>query len=93
MNLIDLNGADNITINGLNTGDNTLSISNTTSSNVIGTSAIRFIADATSNTVTNTMNMFFMGSLKLHPILIRRNRGPASTQPPKFEIALDKLTN
>jgi hypothetical protein len=51
--LIDLNGADNVTINGLNTGGNTLSISNTTSSSTAGTSAIRFIADATSNTITN----------------------------------------
>jgi len=49
--LIDLNGADNVTIDGLNTGGNSLTIDNTTS----GTSstAIRFIADATTNTITN----------------------------------------
>lgn len=52
--LVDLNGADNVTINGLNTGGNSLTISNTTIGTTAGTSTIRFIADATSNTVTNT---------------------------------------
>ncbi len=52
--LIDLNGADNVTINGLNTGGNSLTISNTTIGTTAGSSTIRFIADATSNTVTNT---------------------------------------
>lgn len=48
--LIDLNGADNVTINGLNTGGNSLTISNTG----VGTgSAIRFIADATTNIIQN----------------------------------------
>ncbi len=49
--LIDLNGADNVTINGLNAGGSTLAISNTST----GTSAstIRFINDATNNTVSN----------------------------------------
>ena len=51
--LIDLNGADNVTIDGLNTGGNSLTISNTSTSSVAGTSSIRFIADATNNTVTN----------------------------------------
>ena len=48
--LIDLNGADNVTINGLNTGGNSLTISNTATG---GVNTIRFIADATNNTVTN----------------------------------------
>ena len=49
--LIDLNGADNVTIDGLNTGGNALSIVNTT---VGGTpSTIRFINDASNNTVQN----------------------------------------
>lgn len=49
-NLINLNGADNVTINGLNSGGNSLTISNA------GTGAsntIRFINDASNNTVTN----------------------------------------
>lgn len=48
--LIDLNGADNVTINGLNTGGNSLTISNTATGSV---NTIRFIADASNNTVTN----------------------------------------
>ena len=48
--LIDLNGADNITIDGLNASGNTLTISNT-AANASGT--IRFIADATGNIITN----------------------------------------
>lgn len=46
--LIDFNGADNVTIDGLNTGDNGLTISNT------GTglsSTIRFIGDASNNVI------------------------------------------
>ena len=52
--LIDLNGADNVTIDGLNTGGNALTISNTTVSATAGTSTIRFIGGATANTITNT---------------------------------------
>ena len=51
--LIDLNGADNVTFNGLNSGGNSLTIENTTASATSGTSTIRFIADATNNTITN----------------------------------------
>ncbi|MBS1731994.1 MAG: hypothetical protein JST02_01740, partial [Bacteroidetes bacterium] len=51
--LINFNGGDNVTINGLNTGGNSLTISNTTNSATSGTSTIRFIADATNNTITN----------------------------------------
>ena len=51
--LIDLNGADNVTIDGLNTGGNALTISNTTVSATSGTSTIRFIDGATGNTITN----------------------------------------
>lgn len=51
--LIDLNGADNVTINGLNTGGNSLTIANTTVSATSGTSTIRFIGGATNNTITN----------------------------------------
>jgi len=52
--LVDLNGADNVTINGLNTGGNSLTFSNTTIGTTAGSSTIRFIADASTNTVTNT---------------------------------------
>ncbi len=51
--LINFTGADNVTINGLNTGGNSLTISNTTVSNSSGTATIRFGSDATSNTITN----------------------------------------
>jgi hypothetical protein len=47
--LINLNGADRVTIDGLNTGGNALTISNTSTSGA----TIRFIADATNNTVQN----------------------------------------
>lgn len=52
--LIDLNGADNVTIDGLNTGGNALIISNTTVSATSGTSTIRFIGGATNNVITNS---------------------------------------
>ena len=52
--LIDLNGADNVTINGLNSGGNSLTISNTNTGTTAGIATIRFIADASTNTVTNT---------------------------------------
>ncbi len=51
--LIDFNGADNVTIDGLNTGGNSLIISNASTSNVANTSTIRLIEDATNNTITN----------------------------------------
>jgi trimeric autotransporter adhesin len=51
--LIDLNGADNVTIDGLNTGGNALTIANTTVSATSGTSTIRLIGGATNNTITN----------------------------------------
>ena len=50
--LIDFNGADNVTIDGLNTGGNTLTINNTSTGAAAGT--IRFIGDATNNTVKNS---------------------------------------
>ena len=49
--LVNLNGADNVTIDGLNTGGKSLTFSNTTYSTTTGTSTIRFIADATNNTI------------------------------------------
>jgi Secretion system C-terminal sorting domain/Immunoglobulin I-set domain len=47
--VIDLLGADNVTIDG----GGVLTISNTSNSATTGTSTIRFVADAVSNTVTN----------------------------------------
>ncbi|MDP1622761.1 MAG: hypothetical protein Q8M08_10540, partial [Bacteroidales bacterium] len=49
--LIDLNGANNVTIDGLNSGGNSLAIRNTNTSGTAST--IRFIADASNNTITN----------------------------------------
>ncbi|MFZ4414957.1 MAG: hypothetical protein ACOYOV_17855, partial [Bacteroidales bacterium] len=51
--LINLNGADRVTINGLNTGGNSLTISNISTAATAGTSTIRFIADACSNKIIN----------------------------------------
>jgi hypothetical protein len=50
--IIDLNGADLVTINGLNSGGNALTVANTNTLN-LSTSTIRFINDALFNTVTN----------------------------------------
>ena len=49
--LIDLNGADNVSIDGLNTGGNSLTIENTSSAASNGT--FRFINDASGNTISN----------------------------------------
>ena len=62
--LIDLNGADNVTMDGLNSGGNSLTIANTTVSATSGTSTIRFIGGATSNTVTNA-NIQGSGSMSV----------------------------
>lgn len=52
--LIDFNSADNVTINGLNSGGNSLTISNINTAATNGySSAVRFINDATANTITN----------------------------------------
>src|SRR5206468_11913731 len=53
--LIDLNGADNVTIDGLSSGGNSLTIANTTVSATAGTSTIRLINGAQNNTVTRCM--------------------------------------
>ncbi len=50
--LVILNGADNVTIDGLNTGGNSLKFVNN-SNGTINTSTIRFQADATLNVITN----------------------------------------
>ncbi|RYY87003.1 MAG: hypothetical protein EOO15_13085, partial [Chitinophagaceae bacterium] len=61
--LIDLAGADNVSIDGLNSGGNSLTISNTNTSTSSGTSTIRFISSAQGNTVTNcTVLGSFAGS-------------------------------
>jgi trimeric autotransporter adhesin len=52
--MIDFVGADNVTINGLNTAGNSLTISNTLVSATSGTGTIRFQTDATNNTITNS---------------------------------------
>src|SRR6266498_1478367 len=50
--LVDLNGATNVTIDGINTGGNALTFSNTTIANPGGTSTIRFRNGAQNNIVT-----------------------------------------
>src|SRR5262249_13614056 len=49
--LIDLNGADNVVVDGLNSGGNALTIENTSTGATAAT--LRFIADASSDTVRN----------------------------------------
>ncbi|AWG20476.1 hypothetical protein FFWV33_02490 [Flavobacterium faecale] len=51
--LLNFNGADYVVIDGLNTGGNSLIISNASTASTAGTSTIRFINDATNNTVRN----------------------------------------
>ncbi|MEO8665660.1 MAG: hypothetical protein ABI462_09200, partial [Ignavibacteria bacterium] len=51
--LIDLNGADNVIIDGLKTGGNSLMITNTSTAQTSGTSTIRLNNDATFNKITN----------------------------------------
>ncbi|HMS34186.1 MAG TPA: hypothetical protein PKC91_08865 [Ignavibacteria bacterium] len=50
--LIDLNGADDVTIDGINSGGSSLTIINTTVLSNSGTSTIRFQNDATNNLIT-----------------------------------------
>ncbi len=66
--LVDLNGATNVTINGLNTGGNALTISNTNTLN-LSTSTIRFINDASNNVINNTTVLGSGTSLTLGTIL------------------------
>ncbi len=51
--LIDFNGADNITIDGLYPGNDSLLIVNNSNASTSGTSTIRFINGATKNTIQN----------------------------------------
>ena len=51
--LIDFNGADNVKIDGFNSGGSSLSFLNSTVSSASGTSTIRFQNDAVNNTITN----------------------------------------
>ncbi len=51
--LIDFNGADNVTIDGINSGGTSLTLSNTSTSGTAGTSTVRFRNDAVNNEVTN----------------------------------------
>jgi hypothetical protein len=51
--LINLNGADRVKIDGLNSGGNSLTLINTTFSFNVGTSTINFKSDASYNVITN----------------------------------------
>ncbi|WP_395683856.1 beta strand repeat-containing protein, partial [Dokdonella sp.] len=52
--LIDLNGADAVTIDGLNAGGNSLTLQNASTAATAGTSTVRFIGGASGNTITRT---------------------------------------
>ena len=52
--LVDLNGADNVTIDGQNAGGNSLTLANSNTGTTAGTSTIRFINGAQNNTVKNS---------------------------------------
>ncbi len=66
--LIDLNGVTTVTINGLNTGGNALTISNTDIGN-LSTSTIRFINDASNNSIINTSLLGSGTSLTLGTVI------------------------
>lgn len=51
--LIEFTGADNVVIDGINSGGNSLTIRNTSTSTTSQTSAIRFVSDASDNKITN----------------------------------------
>jgi trimeric autotransporter adhesin len=51
--LVDLNGADNVTINGLNSGGNALTLENSSNATTTLTLVLRLINDASTNTITN----------------------------------------
>ena len=53
LSMISFNGADRVTIDGLNTAGNSLTISNLSVAATANTSTIQFINDATNNTITN----------------------------------------
>ncbi len=73
--MIDLNGADNVTINGLNSSGNALTFSNTSQSNSTGTSTVRLINDATNNTITNCT---LLGSTLSAPMQVGLNTIPSA---------------
>ncbi len=51
--MISFNGADSVIIDGINDGNNSLTIQNTQTITSVSTSTIRFIADASNNTIAN----------------------------------------
>ncbi len=62
--LIDFNGADNVTVDGTNSGGNSLTITNTNNSATANTSTIRFIGGASNNTIIrSTILGSFSGTL------------------------------
>ncbi|RYZ48073.1 MAG: hypothetical protein EOP49_19635, partial [Sphingobacteriales bacterium] len=66
--VIDLNGADNVTIDGKNDGTNSLTVSNTSAGSGANLSTIRMINGATNNVVTNcTLLGSFNGSVTANP--------------------------
>lgn len=68
--LIDLNGADNVLIDGRNSGGNSLTISNTSTTSTNSNSTIRFINDASNNRVLNTTILGASTSVTLGTIFV-----------------------
>lgn len=67
--LIDLNGADNVTFDGLNSGGNSLTLDNQSTSNLTNTSTVRYINDASNNTITNCTLLGATGSISYGTVL------------------------
>lgn len=67
--LIELNGADNVSIDGTNIDGNTLTLSNTNTGSSGNTSTIRFANDASSNIIKNTTILGASTSVTLGTVL------------------------
>jgi hypothetical protein len=68
--LVSLNGADNVSINGLNDGTNTLTISNTNTT--VSACAVRIGSDALLNTITNC-NLYGSSIFRTSAVLVIAN--------------------
>jgi|GEM_PF-3217782 len=102
--LIDLNGADNVTIDGLNDGSNSLTISNSNAGSAGGTSAIRFYNDANTNTVQNctiegsattTLGgiLFFSSGTNTNNLVSTNTLRPAGVNSPVYAVCASGSAN
>src|SRR5690606_36880432 len=65
--MVEFNGADNVTIDGLSTNGNSLSLVNTSASTVIGTATIRLLNDASNNSIIRAT---ILGNAGIPPVVI-----------------------